>query len=112
MSGRARGSRPGVGLHEIDRLYVDGNNLLHRRSGTPTGAAPRLLLASMRAALPASLDVVLMLDGQPDPGAPHHEVLRRGLEVRFAGRIDADSVLVELVSARPFAERARTLVVT
>lgn len=114
----------GTPLGDLARIYVDGNNLLHRRlggggragggaaGGPPSGVAVRLLLAGMRAALPETLDVVLILDGQPDPGAPSRERIRHGLEVRHAGRSDADSVLVDMVSARPFAERARTLVVT
>jgi hypothetical protein len=126
-----RPAGPTTQLADLARIYVDGNNLLHRRrgggssggasgaasgggieGGQPTGTAIRLLLAGMRAALPDYLEVVLMLDGQPDPGAPTRERIRHGLEVRHAGRWDADSVLVEMVSARPFADRARTLVVT
>jgi hypothetical protein len=120
MSGHRRGARAPqarVELSEIDRLYVDGNNLLHRRAGTPGGGAPsagavRLLLASMRAAVPETIDAVLMLDGQPDPGAPSRQKIRNGLEVRHAGRVDADSVLVEMVASRPFSDRWRTLVVS
>lgn len=111
VSGRPRGG-PGTSLDEIDRILVDGNNLLHRTAGTAAGAAPRLLLARMAAAIPTTIDTVLVLDGQPDAGSPSRMRIRRGLEVRHSGRVDADGVLVYLVESQPFVDRARTIVVS
>lgn len=111
VSGHGR-SGPATTLDEVDRILVDGNNLLHRSTGTASGAAPRLLLARMTAAIPATIDATLILDGQPDPGSPSRMRIRRGLEVRYSGRIDADGVLVYLVESQPFVDRARTIVVS
>jgi hypothetical protein len=115
MSGNRRSrsaARPAASLDEIERLYIDGSNLLHRRGGTPTSGSSRTLLASLRVALPPTLDVVLLLDGQPDPGASSQERISPGLTVRYAGRVDADSVLVQMVSGQTYREALRTVVVT
>jgi hypothetical protein len=97
---------------DVDRLLIDGNNLLHRTAGGPDPAAVRLLLARLRVALPASLKGILVLDGRPDRGAPDHWLVAPNLEVRHAGGRDADSVIVDLVRATPVLERANALVVT
>ncbi len=97
---------------EFQLLLVDGDNLLHRVRGTRDEAGLRWLLPRLRAWLPAGAHVIVMLDGHPDPG----EVLRRrvapGIEFQHSGNVDADTALVAILGARPYADRARTLLVT
>jgi len=96
----------------IDVVLIDGNNLLHRVAG---GAGPgqlRGLLPSLRAAIPRSIQVIVMLDGPSDPGATPRHLASPGIEFRHSGRIDADTALVRLLGAQPFGERHRTVVVT
>lgn len=116
MSGRRPpASRPTLGsqpLAGIDLVLVDGNNLLHRIAGGPDRQATHLLLGRLRAALPPGVDGIVVLDGPPDPGAPFRERLRPGLEIRHAGRQDADTVIVGLVRARPQLRRGATVAVT
>lgn len=93
-------------------LLIDGNNLLHRVAGSTEVGALRLLLARLQAAIPPSLETLFVLDGSPDPRAPRHQLVRRGLEIRHSGASDADTLLVEIVSGRPWEERAWAVVVT
>ncbi|MDA8201951.1 MAG: hypothetical protein M0Z49_04185 [Chloroflexi bacterium] len=97
---------------EVEALLIDGNNLLHAVAGDAGPAALRGLLPRLVAAVPSSVDTVVVLDGTPDPGAPSWTRLRHGLVVRHAGRRSADAVLVDLVEARPFDRRALTVVIT
>jgi hypothetical protein len=103
------GDEPWAG---VSRLLVDGNNLLHRTTGGVEAASRRLVLSRLRAALPDSVLATLILDGMPDPGAPHGERIGRNLEVRHAGRLSADTLIVELVAGEPFEARAGIVVVT
>jgi uncharacterized protein YaiI (UPF0178 family) len=93
-------------------LLVDGNNLLHALQGQAGPAALRDLLGRLAAAVPGSVDATVVLDGPPDPGAPMHAHVRRGLSVRHSGRASADTVIVELIEARPFLRRADVVAVT
>ena len=53
-----------------------------------------------------------MLDGAPDPGSPRRQRAASGISWEHSGRVDADTAIVEMARARPYADRARTVVVT
>lgn len=86
-------------LDGVDRLLVDGTNLLHALARRPSGAAPlppAALVGRLRAAIPSAVAIELVLDGPPDPGMRGTRVAS-GLIVRHAGRRNADEVLMWLV---------------
>lgn len=91
-------------LEGIERVLVDGNNLLGALRRAP-GAAPipaAALVGRLRAALPATVRIELVFDGPPDPGSGGVRVAS-GVTVRYAGRRTADAVLVGLAAeAAPF----------
>ena len=101
-------------LQGIDRLLIDGTNLLHalRRGAEPAPAAT--LIGRLRALIPPAVRIELVFDGPPDPGSGNVRVAS-GVTVRYSGRVSADALLVRLVSeatARPIEASAMTLVVT
>lgn len=103
-------------LEGIERLLLDGNNLLHAmRRGGSTGPVPATaLIGRLRAAIPPNVRVELVFDGPPDPGARNTRVAS-GVVVRYSGRFSADALLTRLVTeAAPFSiqEAATLLVVT
>src|SRR3990172_3671004 len=67
---------------EVGLVVVDGNNLLHRTAGGPGPTAARLLLARLRAALPAGVRAIVVLDGPADPGGPLRVVIAPSPHVR------------------------------
>ncbi|MGH2408010.1 MAG: hypothetical protein ACRDF7_08040 [Candidatus Limnocylindrales bacterium] len=97
---------------DVELLLIDGNNLLHRTAGGPGEAGARILLARLRAVMPVHMEAVVVLDGPPDPGAPMREQASRHLQIRHAGRLSADDVIVGLVADRSFVQRPRTTVVS
>lgn len=106
-------SSPADRFAGVELLLVDGNNLLHRLAGGPEPTAVRLLLARLRAVVPASSSAIVMLDGAPDPGAPMRRRIDAHLEVRHSGgRLDADDRLVAIVADWPLTNRAAITVVT
>lgn len=84
----------------IEVLLIDGNNLLHRTSGTADPAALRGLLPRLSAAIPSTVSVIVMLDGHAAPGSGRVQRVRSGLEIRHAGSISADEALLKLVQER------------
>lgn len=97
----------------IERLLVDGTNLLHamRRGADP---APAALVGRLRAVIPATVRIELVFDGPPDAGSVNVRVAS-GVTVRYGGRVSADALLMRLVAeAAPFTiePAARILVVT
>ena len=83
-------------LAGIDRVLVDGSNLLPalaRRGGSVPQAA---LIGRIRAAIPATVGIELVFDGAPAAGL-RGERIASGLIVRPGGRRPADDVRVELV---------------
>jgi len=83
-------------LDGIDRLLVDGSNLLPslaRRGGAVPQSA---LIGRIRAAIPATVGIELVFDGAPAPGI-RGERIASGLIVRHSGRRSADELLVDLV---------------
>lgn len=97
---------------DVRELLVDGTNLLRSAGGVADEGARRVLLARLAFAVPPNVLATVVFDGAPDPGAPSHVRIRHGLEVRHAGRLPADRVLVDAVAARPFGTRDTVLVVT
>lgn len=98
-------------LAGVERLLIDGNNLLHRVSGGPDAGALRLLLARLKAAIPPTTTAIVMLDGHPAPGTERRQRVRRGLEIHHSGSLSADDALLNLVrDAAPHTRASTTLV--
>jgi hypothetical protein len=85
----------------IDRLLIDGNNLLHRVAGGVGPGALRGLLARLRGALPAQVNAIVMLDGHSAPGTGRSQRIAPNLEIRHSGSFSADEALLKLVSEWP-----------
>jgi hypothetical protein len=98
-------------LEGVEKLVVDGTNVLHMllRSATPVPAAA--LIGRLRAIVPAGVEVVVVLDGSPEHGLVSRKVAS-GVEVRYAGRWTADDVITGLAERDSAAGRAGMLVVT
>jgi rRNA-processing protein FCF1 len=96
----------------IDRLLIDGNNLLHRLSGNVDPGSIRLLLAKLSGSIPATLPTIVMLDGHAASGTNRSQRIRRGLDVQHAGSLSADDALLNLVRDVAPAARARAVLVT
>jgi rRNA-processing protein FCF1 len=99
-------------LDGIDRLLIDGNNLLHRISGSVDPGAIRLLLARLSGAIPATLPTIVMLDGHAASGTDRHQRIRRGLEIHHAGSLSADDALLNLVKDTSPRDRTGVILVT
>ena len=86
-------------LEGIDRIIIDGTNVLHalERQADPPPAAT--LIGRLRSVIPAELKIVLVLDGPPSPGLATRR-LASGLELRHAGRRTADMVILDLVTGK------------
>jgi hypothetical protein len=111
MSG-PRYHRPQPAVPDLELLVIDGDNLLHRVRGMRDEAGIHWLLPRLRAWRPPEVRVILMLDGSPGPGVGRRQQVVPGIQMQHSGRIDADTAIVDLVRARGYAERARTVVVT
>jgi hypothetical protein len=116
-AGQRSGSRPGQstsdpGADLLELVLVDGDNLLHRVRGMRDEAGLRWLLPRLRAWLPVGVRAVVMLDGHPDPGESRRRRVAPGIEFEYSGAVDADTALVGILGARPYAERSRTVLVT
>jgi len=89
-------------LPGVERLLIDGTNLLYRMTrGSASGGAavqpPAALIGRLRAVIPASTRIELVLDGSPEHGLAGVR-LANGLTVRHSGRYSADSLLDRLVA--------------
>lgn len=93
-------------------MLVDGDNLLHRVRGMRDEAGVAWLLPRLAAWRPAGVQVTVVLDGASDPGSPRRQRAAPGITWEHSGRVDADTSIVEQARARPYADRARTVVVT
>jgi hypothetical protein len=98
-------------LEGVQRLVVDGTNVLFalRRSPTPVPAAA--LIGRLRSIVPPGVSVILVLDGAPEHGLVSRHIAS-GVEIRYAGRLTADDLIVRLVEYEFAASNAGTLVVT
>jgi hypothetical protein len=107
-------ARPGPGGRNgpLALLIVDGDNFLHEIRGRRDEGGMAWLLPRLTAWRPNGLHVVVALDGHAAPGLSLRQRGGRGVDIRHAGGRSADDLIVELLSARPYAERTRTVVVT
>jgi predicted RNA-binding protein with PIN domain len=101
-------SRDATGL---ELLLIDGDNLLHAVRGRRDEGGTAWLLPRLARWQPAGLHIVVVLDGHPAPGEPMRQ-RAQGIEIVHAGPHTADDVIVERLSARPYAERTHAAVVT
>jgi rRNA-processing protein FCF1 len=99
-------------LEGVDRLLIDGNNLLHRVSGNVDPGSIRLLLARLSGVLPTTLPTVVMLDGHAASGTDRRQRIRRGLEIHHAGSLTADEALLNIVRDASPRNRAGVFLVT
>jgi hypothetical protein len=83
-------------LTGVDRVVIDGTNVLHALSRGPDRQPPAALIGRLRAAIPPELRIELVFDGPPDRGLAGARIAH-GLTVRYGGRFSADSVIVTLV---------------
>ncbi len=104
--------RPQAPVPEMELLVIDGDNLLHRVRGMRDEAGLHWLLPRIKAWRPAGVEVLLMLDGSPGPGVGRRQQVVAGITMQHSGRLDGDTAIVELVRARGYGERTRTVVVT
>ncbi len=82
----------------VERLLIDGTNLLYKMSRSGSAAQPpAALIGRLRAVIPASTRIELVLDGAPEHGLAGVR-LAHGLTVRHSGRYSADSLLDRLVA--------------
>ncbi len=97
-------------LEGVERLVVDGTNVLHalRRSPAPLPAAA--LIGRLRAIVPGGVAVVVVLDGSPEQGLVSRRVAS-GVEVRYSGRLTADEVIARIADEMA-GQAAGLLVVT
>jgi hypothetical protein len=99
-------------LARASTVVIDGNNLLHRVRGSGDEAGQRWLVPRLRAWRPASINILVILDGHAAPGTGSRSVSTAGLELRHAGEIAADDAIVRHLEGEPYHERNRTIVVT
>jgi hypothetical protein len=83
-------------LEGIDRVVVDGTNLLHAISRGPSPLPAAALVGRLRGAIPAAVAIELIFDGLPDRGL-RGERIASGLLVRHSGRRTADELIISLV---------------
>jgi rRNA-processing protein FCF1 len=92
---------PGSGSRDplggVERILVDGSNLLHalRRGAGPAPAAT--LIGRLRAIIPPTVRIELVFDGPPEHGLRGTRIAA-GLTVRHSGRYTADSLIDRLVA--------------
>jgi hypothetical protein len=83
-------------LEGVNRLLVDGNNLLHAGRQGAAPLPPTALIGRLRSAIPPEVGIEIVFDGAPEPGL-RGERIASGLIVRHGGRWTADQVLISLV---------------
>jgi hypothetical protein len=98
-------------LEGIDRLVIDGNNVLFALRRTPSPLPASALIGRLRSIVPPGVSVLVVLDGAPEHGLVTRRVAS-GVEVRYAGRLTADEVIASLVEQTYPDRGLGTLVVT
>jgi hypothetical protein len=83
-------------LDGIDRLVIDGTNVLHALSRSAIPVPTAALVGRLRAVVPPGVAIVVVLDGSPEHGLVARRVAS-GVEVRYAGRATADEAITALV---------------
>ncbi len=84
-------------LAGIERLLVDGTNLLHAIEEGPGPAPAATLVGRLRAVIPAAIRIEILFDGSAEPGMRDTRIAH-GVTVRHAGRISADTLALRLVA--------------
>ena len=98
-------------LEGIERLVVDGTNVLHAIRRSPQPLPPAALIGRLRAIVPPAVTITVVLDGSPEHGLVARHIAS-GVEVRYSGRSTADELIAHLVDPRLRVEAPATLVVT
>ena len=110
-AGLKAGLRPsaptGDPLAGVERVFIDGSNLLHalaRGTRDPAGGPgpAGAVIGRLRAAFPAGVLVDLVFDGPPSGGITGR--LATGLRVAYSGRLSADRVIDDGVGAQLAAD--------
>jgi rRNA-processing protein FCF1 len=83
-------------LEGVDRVLVDGSNLLYAIRRGPTPLPPAARVGRLRAAVPPEVSIELVFDGRPEPGL-RGERIAAGLLVRHSGSRTGDELIVQLV---------------
>jgi hypothetical protein len=84
-------------LDGIERLLVDGSNLLHAmRRGAPAAPAATLI-GRLRGVIEMPVRIELLFDGAPDRGLRDVRIAA-GVTVRHSGRLSADALLVRMAA--------------
>src|SRR5262245_15680362 len=101
-------------LEGVERMLVDGTNLLHAlRRGTPGGgpspAPPAALIGRLRGVIEMPVRIGIMFDGPTEHGLGRDRIAA-GVTVRYSGRVTADQALGRLVTEA--VEPAAILVIT
>ena len=84
-------------LTGIERLLVDGTNLLHAIESGPGPAPAATLVGRLRAVIPPAVRIEILFDGSAEPGMSGTRVAH-GVTVRHSGRISADALALRLVT--------------
>ncbi|MHB8891907.1 MAG: hypothetical protein ACYC65_07655 [Candidatus Limnocylindrales bacterium] len=79
----------------IDRLVVDGTNMLYRM-GSGTAAPPAAIIGRLRAAIPPGITIDLLFDGI---GHGVKGRVAQHMFVRYSGRHTADEAILDLTAA-------------
>ncbi|HXG39569.1 MAG TPA: hypothetical protein VNJ28_01370, partial [Candidatus Limnocylindrales bacterium] len=101
-------------LAGVDRLVVDGTNLLGAVERAGGSLSPTALVGRLRAAVPRPIRIDLVLDGRPSFGLGGTRIAP-DVEVRFAGDRPADdlvAVIVRELAGRALDRGGSVLVVT
>ncbi len=98
-------------LEGVQRLVVDGTNVLFALRRTPSPVPAAALIGRLRAIVPPGVAVVVVLDGSPEHGLVSRRVAS-GVEVRYSGRFTADEVIAQIAEREHGADAAGLLVVT
>jgi predicted RNA-binding protein with PIN domain len=83
-------------LAHTTRLLVDGTNLLHALSKSPSAAPRSALIGRLRGVVPDAVMIEVVFDGPAERGL-RGERIAKGLLVRYGGPRTADAVLLSLV---------------
>ena len=98
-------------LEGTTRLVVDGTNVLHALTRSPSALPAAALIGRLRAIVPPGVAVVVVLDGSPEHGLVSRHVAS-GVEVRYSGRFTADDLILRLAEHDFAGETAGLVVVT
>lgn len=102
----------GGGVEDLDLLLIDGDNLLHDVRGSRDEGGVAWLLPRLSGWRPEHLRIIVGLDGHPAPGEASRKRATRGIDFHHSRSRSADDMLIDLLTAQPYAGRSRTAVVT